>query len=411
MLAAAWLASLVMLQPALQEYEAELADGTQVSGSLVALKADRTVTLAHDRAVDVPGSALVRLRQRGVPLPAWPSGPHLLLTNGDRLPGRFVRLDNRFAIVRPAWTNDPTEELRVPLSVLSVVWLDLAAHSLDPHSLEWGEGKRPRDVFFFRNGDRHQGTLVDYDPKAHSLRAKDQETGRLVAYELTRLGALALSTELSRKPRVTDPYWQLVLAGGGRLSVTELRSDGKEFVGKTLFGSTVKLPLNAVVELAVRGGPAVYLSELKPSAYEYTPYQPAAGLSWPLATNRSVSGRPLMLQTARGREVFDRGLGTHSQCRVSYRLDGQYRRFAALVGLHDEAQAGQRGCVQIDVLCDGQSRLAEPLRELTHADGPRAVDIDVTKVNQLTLIVNFGRGADVQDHVDWVDARLIRLPQ
>ena len=41
-------------------------------------------------------------------------------------------------------------------------------------------------------------------------------------------------------------------------------------------------------------------------------------------------------------------------------------------------------------------------------DGAVPVRADITGARELTLAVEFGRGGDVQDHVDWVDARLIK---
>jgi hypothetical protein len=46
--------------------------------------------------------------------------------------------------------------------------------------------------------------------------------------------------------------------------------------------------------------------------------------------------------------------------------------------------------------------------DLTFANGPRVVRVDVSAVRELTLIVEFGAGGDVQDHVNWADARLVK---
>ena len=40
--------------------------------------------------------------------------------------------------------------------------------------------------------------------------------------------------------------------------------------------------------------------------------------------------------------------------------------------------------------------------------GPLPVRVDVTGAKELTLAVEFGQGGDVEDHVNWADARLIR---
>jgi hypothetical protein len=119
----------------------------------------------------------------------------------------------------------------------------------------------------------------------------------------------------------------------------------------------------------------------------------------------SVAGRDLRL----GGSTYDKGLGMHSESRLTYTLDGGYRRFEAVVGLDE--QTGRGGRVRIQVLVDGRPQALGWDKELTLADGPRAVRVDLTGARELTLVVAFrngGRGPDAQDHVNWGDARLIR---
>jgi hypothetical protein len=44
---------------------------------------------------------------------------------------------------------------------------------------------------------------------------------------------------------------------------------------------------------------------------------------------------------------------------------------------------------------------------LSFADGPLAIELDVTAAKELTIVVRPGRGGSVQDHVNLVDARLV----
>ena len=81
------------------------------------------------------------------------------------------------------------------------------------------------------------------------------------------------------------------------------------------------------------------------------------------------------------------------------------RWFEALVGL--DAAAGPRGSVRVQVLADGKP-LVTPAPELNAADPPRELRLPLPAgAKELTLLVEFGRGGDVQDHVDWADARII----
>ena len=74
-------------------------------------------------------------------------------------------------------------------------------------------------------------------------------------------------------------------------------------------------------------GQAVYLSDLVPKRYEFTPF--FLEIQWPLVPDANVAGRQLSL----GNDFYDKGLGMHTKSQVTYALDGNYRWFEARVGL------------------------------------------------------------------------------
>jgi hypothetical protein len=60
------------------------------------------------------------------------------------------------------------------------------------------------------------------------------------------------------------------------------------------------------------------------------------------------------------------------------------------------------------VLVDGKPRDLGGANELTWANGPRRLAVDVTGARELTLVVDFGRRGSVRDNLDWADARLVK---
>jgi hypothetical protein len=157
--------------------------------------------------------------------------------------------------------------------------------------------------------------------------------------------------------------------------------------------------LSQIVALDLRQGCAVYLSDLKPGRYEHTSY---LGVRWPYVLDGSVAGNELRL----GGSTYDKGIGMHSQSRLTFDLGGGYQWFEAWVGLDD--RTGRKGSVQVQVLVDGKSQNLGAANELTGQDTPLPIRVSVAGARQLTLVVLFGRNGDVQDHVDWADAQLIR---
>ncbi|WP_413756112.1 glycoside hydrolase family 97 catalytic domain-containing protein [Streptomyces sp. MMBL 11-3] len=100
--------------------------------------------------------------------------------------------------------------------------------------------------------------------------------------------------------------------------------------------------------------------------------------------------------------VYDRGLGMHAEGEVSVDLHGSYDRFRAQVGVDDEVSGA--ATVVFEVLGDGQ--LLERTPVLTPADAARALDVDVSGVERLTLRVTDGGDGINYDHADWGDALL-----
>jgi hypothetical protein len=149
----------------------------------------------------------------------------------------------------------------------------------------------------------------------------------------------------------------------------------------------------------VRLGPAVDISEWLPTKYEQRPF---LGPPWPLAKDVAADRGPLRVSG----NTFEKGLGTHAPCRVTYALDGKYRRFDALVGIDE--MTSPRGRAKIAVELDGKRIDLHAGKELTSQSTPVQVRLDVANAKSLTLIVDVGTFGDVQANVNWAKARLIK---
>ncbi|MHC4716937.1 MAG: NPCBM/NEW2 domain-containing protein, partial [Planctomycetota bacterium] len=106
--------------------------------------------------------------------------------------------------------------------------------------------------------------------------------------------------------------------------------------GPTLSVSSPHLTAPAVKPAsvaAIRFGSdrVVYLSDLDPAKVSQ------AGLfdvTFPFRRDRSSSGKPIRL----GGKTYDRGLGLHSRCRLTYDLGGRFAVLTALAGIDDAAR-------------------------------------------------------------------------
>ncbi|HEY7315210.1 MAG TPA: NPCBM/NEW2 domain-containing protein [Gemmataceae bacterium] len=375
------------------------AAGTTLEGTWRELKRDWSVRVGEGEGTPVSGNNVLAVRRKDAPLPPLPVYDHLLLANGDRLPFKGLRLvGEKFQFRHPSL--EAGKAASVPLAAVSVLWLIAPDKTLDAEKLRrrLAADTRDRDTLCLRNGDVLAGVLTGLDENNVEMEVEKKQ----VKAPIGQVAYIAFNTELADALRPKGVYARLVMTegqrdGGGRLSLTSAScSDGETLTGTTVFGARVRVPLREVAALDLYQGQAVHLSDLKPAKYDYRPFLDA---TWPYALNANVAGHDLRL----GGSTYDKGVSLHSHSRLSYRAGGAYRRFEALVGLDE--RDGREGSVRVRVLADGEALVD---RELTRRDGAVPIAVKIEGVRELTLEVDFGAGADVQDVVNWVDARLIR---
>jgi hypothetical protein len=391
------------LHAAPPEFTARTTEGTTLKGPLHRLALDSEIRLGPDGKTALPASRLLGLAQTDKPRPPLPTAEHLLLVNGDRIPVEKVRLAReRLHFVHPDLADG--KETSLPLAVVAVLWRGPPDKEPDPertrHRLE--AHPRPRDLLVLRNGDLLQGVLTSLDDREAQVKVGTKS----VAVALEQVAALAPSTDLAEPLRTRGPFARLVLAGKDRSSSARLTltsatcTDGRHLEGTTAFGAKLRVPLSRVVALDLCGGAATCLSDLKPSAYEYRPY---LGESRPWTAGRNAVGHDFRLAGA----SYNRGVGLHAPCHITYELAGKYRRFEALDGLDD--RDGRRGGVRLRILADGKpADLGAAGGELTADTGPVRVSVPLAGARKLTLEVDPGAFGNVQDVVNWVEARLVK---
>jgi NPCBM/NEW2 domain len=388
------------------EFAVRTVDGTDRVAPIRKLTADGAVRLGGDKPTSVRGEDILCLKRRGGFLPPLPPKHALFLSNGDCLPldpKGILKLHNERLLCTPAANVKPdgAAEVEIPYASLTVLWQTAPANNDEPE--DWRRrlllDKRKRDVVFLHNGDRVEGTLTALDwRKGCSVKTAIGP----VEVPWADVAVVAFNSEFQSRRLPKEAYARVVLTGGARLSFSSVELEAGEkpqFSGKMLAGPVVRFPLEDLLALDRRQGRTVYLSDMKPKNFEHTPY---LDLSWPLLSDAAVTGRALRV----GGDVFDKGLGMHARSRVTYTLDGAYQRFEALVGL--DVASGKRGRVKIAVLVDGKKQKLGIDRELTAKDAPREVRVAVHNAKELTLLVDFGSTGDVQGHVNWAEARLIK---
>jgi hypothetical protein len=375
------------------EFEIRTLGGESIVGRLRSVAADGSLAVGDKT---VPAGEWYAVRRAAGPLPTWPRAPHAELNGGDRLVGTIVAADGDDLRLKLAFPGLADQFVRLPLSAVRAVRLTTRPAN-DP---DWLTAPRKRDLFLARNGDSAAGALTAVDAAANAVTF--QADGREHRLDLSKLAAIGFNTDLARARRPKGPLYRLTLADGSRLSAQHVTFDGRTWAATTLFKDTVRIPADQLVSADVEQGRVVSLSDLRPTKYSYLTFD-GEQFSW--AADRCVTGRAIALKTTVGDSTFDRGVGLHAECTITYALSGKYSRFEALVGL--DARSGLRGDVVVAIRVNGEERPLPAGGHLTAAGGPVAVRIDVAGAKELTIAVRRGVGGNVQDHVDLAEARLI----
>ena len=361
--------------------------------SVATVAADGSLTLADGQKIAAGDWCSLRRLQRV--LPDWPRDPHIELVNGDRICGTVVGADGDALRIRLAIPG-ADQILRFPLSALRAVWFTRRPQD-DP---DWLIAPRKRDVIQNRNGDLALGALVAIDVTRNVIQF--QADGKDRQLDLFRIAAIGFNTDLARIRKPKGPYYRMTLLDGTRISVSAVTFDGKTWTGQTLFKEELRVTADRQISLDIEQGTVVSLSDLKPTAYQYQSFD---GEQYSWAADRNAAGGDLRLRSAAGDSTFDRGIGLHSECTVTYALGGKYGRFETLAGL--DARIGTKGDAVLAVFVDGKEHEISRGGKLTFSDGPIAVNVDVKGGKELKIVVRRGNGGNVQDYVNLAEARLV----
>lgn len=198
------------------------------------------------------------------------------------------------------------------------------------------------------------------------------------------------------EPSKLDADAEVLTRSGDRLRVRLTGWQNGKLLLKLEDGRDWPLALKDLGCVQMLGGGAVFVSDLTPR--EVKEASPDSDVLLPWRRDRSVTGSAL----AAGGFAHARGLGVHSQSRLSFEVPVGAAAFCTRVALDDSALAlPVRGAVEVRVMA-GTATLFEA-KDLVAGAPPRATGLLPVKPGQLlTLEVDYGKGRDLGDRVDWL---------
>lgn len=402
-----WLLTTVLFAadpaPAAWPVTVQTMDGRAIEGELVGLEPQRLIVRHEGQDAEIEVAQLLGVALRGAPPGATaPAAPPIAVKLVD---GSQFGAESCTTTAQAATFQLPGG-IAAEIPTAGVAWVRFRTPSAEMDA-EWERilaAEAAADVLVVRK----QGALDYFEGIVRSVKPDGIEfevDGEVLPAKPAKVEGFRLSQRAV--PKLPESICVIARAGG-----QELRAAGLALVDGKLQVTTpagLKLALGAadITRLDFSQGKLVFLSDLDwdPQLYERQSYfggsRPIeAGLDlFPPQRDRGLDGGPLELD----RRAYAKGLALHSRTRLVYRLPGEYRRFLATAGIDD--RAGKEGNVRLVIEGDGRELYAATIRG---GEAPVAIDLDITGVKRLGLLADFGLDLDISDHLDLVEARVVK---
>jgi hypothetical protein len=346
----------------------------------------------------------------------------LLLVDGSLLMADLVALDKERVVV----DSSSGGTLKLPLEVVAGIVIHPSADAQRGDKLRDSllgdsplSGSRPAenavnrnpadspripqtDRLILANGDDLAGEITGWSDDSLTVKTTAGE----IHVRTDKVAAAAFNPALAARPRIAEVRAWVGFRDGSRLLVSTMESAGTK-IHLTLAMAPAKMPRITVgaadiVALQPLGGKAVYLSDLKPAGYQQIPF---LKLTWPYHADRNVLGTMLRA----GGRLYLKGLGMHSAARLTYDVPAGYRTLAAEVAIDD--QTAGHGSAVVRVYTDdgsGHPQLNYDGPIIRGGAAPLPIAVDLTGAKRVNLLVDFADCGDVESHVDWLNARLLK---
>ena len=214
--------------------------------------------------------------------------------------------------------------------------------------------------------------------------SSDAGKDRLFRFREDRVAALRLADPVPSK-KSPGLKVRLTLKDGGTLTGTLLDGDAAVLRLDLIWGPEIKVDLDQVRKLEVRGGRFFVLCDVPPESHEHVPFL-ESGEGIGVLRNKGFHGRDDLLI---GQKSWANGIGMQARTTATWDVAGEYKSFNAMIGA-DPGTALRRlpGSAVIRVLGDGKTLFeSDPLQSGAEAV---PIQVDITGVKKLSLVVDFG---------------------
>jgi hypothetical protein len=316
--------------------------------------------------------------------------PIFILADGSCLTAEIISSDKETISVE----CDIFGRLKIPWDAIAGAVFSLPRASKDRDAIldRILKSEDQSDRLFLENGDEPAGIIDNIGDNTVSLKTN---AGTL-KIDSSRIAAIIFNSALRRKTTGNANGTWLGFSDGSRIFAESVILDASGLLFDAA-GQTLKTSPKNLVFLQPLSGRAVYLSDLKPDVYRFTPF---LDLTWPYKLDRNVTGSHLRA----GGNLYLKGIGLHSAARLTYNLDQPYKQFQSDLAVDDSTDGG--GSVRFHVFVDGVEKFSSEI--IRGGMKPVSIVVDLSGAKIIELQVDYADRADVLDHADWLNARLIK---
>lgn len=379
----------------------ERLSGTPVVGRLTRLTestlelssdSDETQHLDRQNIITVRGTDFDEFKTLPVSKSSW-----LFLSSDDRL--RMIPLmvdDERIVAKWSSFNALPAVSLPLELCrglVISVPVAPLQQARVFDQLLNHD---RKVDLITLSNGDRIDGEFISLENEQFTL---DTSIGE-VQTRVDQTRSLFFNRDLVSEPAPMATYSVLTLSDGSTIYADSISSDGDLIIVESVGRFSISIPVTALRMIQFYDSGRVDLTQIEPATTKITPF---LSTRHEPKRNRNVTGG---LLSVRG-QLSPTGIGVMSGTSQTWNLNRDYSQFRATVGIDDAAQGA--GSVVFQVFVD--DTLAWESNQIVGTSARVEIPpVDLTRADQLSLVVRFADRGNVSDYANWCEPVLIRKP-
>lgn len=373
------------------QVEISTIEGARHSGTLTSAGTDSWTLDVDGKAVNVALSSMLEARmQTDSVLPAV-SLHEVVLVDSSRIGSSAVSLAGQtLTITAPA-----AESISLPRATIGNIRLAESPSSVDEQWAELVERERREDWLVIRKQDK-----LDFVPGVISG-ISDEHVSLLLDGETVPVPRARVFGVIFHQRQISNdkPAGVVEFVGGDRLAVQSVTGNGSDFEIHLAAGPRLTIPADRVRSIDFSADKLTWLSSLKPRdvKHEFR----FIGWAAPVRNDRDSWGGDAYLRL--GNQTFSRGVCIRSKATVQYRLNGDYRRFVALMGIQEDYQ----GAVHVQILADGQKLIDQAVS--WEDETPHELDLDVSGKFLLEIRVDYGEDKDdIGDNLVLAEARLLK---